>query len=291
MGTVVSLDGVLVDPERAVISVFDRGFLYGDSVYEVIRTYQGAAFELDAHLARLEGSARRIGMALPVPLERIAAEVKEAQRATGREDAYVRIIVTRGAGPISLDPHLATNPQRIIIAMPVSPPPASVYEKGASVVLTSVRRNLRDAIDPRAKTGNYLNSVMAMAEAKERGAFEAIMLDHRDFVTEGASSNVFAVIGGVVLTPPLDAGILEGVTRTVVMRVARRAGISVLELPLTEPALVQAHEVFITSSIREIVPIVKVDDVTIGDGRPGATTQRIRTLFAEYVAEYVASRA
>jgi branched-chain amino acid aminotransferase len=289
MGTVVSLDGVLVDPERAVISVFDRGFLYGDSVYEVVRTYQGVPFELEAHLARLEGSARRIAMNLPVPLGTVAQETKAAQRATGHDEAYIRIIVTRGAGPISLDPNLAANPHRIVIAMPVQPPAASVYENGATVVLTSVRRNLRDAIDPRAKTGNYLNSVMAVGEAKERGAFEAIMLDHRDFVTEGASSNVFAVIGGVVLTPPLEAGILEGVTRSVVMKVAREAGISVLEVPLTEPALKQAEEVFITSSIREIVPIVKVDDVVIGAGRPGDTTKRIRALFAEYVARYVAT--
>lgn len=288
MGTVVSLDGLLVDPEQAAISVFDRGFLYGDSVYEVIRSYQGVPFELEPHLLRLDGSARRIGMQLPVSLDAIADEIREAQRATGHPDAYIRIIVTRGAGPISLDPHLALNPRRIVIAMPVQPPPPAVYEKGTTVVLTSVRRNLRDAIDPRAKTGNYLNSVMALGEAKERGAFEAIMLDHHDFVTEGSSSNVFAVVEGVVLTPPLDSGILEGVTRSAVMKVARRAGISVLELPLTEPALKQANEVFITSSIREVVPIVKVDDTQIGEGRPGATTQRIRALFAEYVADYVA---
>jgi branched-chain amino acid aminotransferase len=314
MGTQVSLDGALVDPDKAVISVFDRGFLYGDSVYEVMRAYRGVPFELEAHLARLEGSARRIGMALPVSLEAIAAETKAALVATGHDEAYVRIIVTRGAGPIGLDPNLAVDPHRIVIAMPVSPPPASVYQHGAHVVLTSVRRNLRDAIDPRAKTGNYLNSVMAMGEAKERGAFEAIMLDHRDFVTEGASSNVFAVVkqsaqraeraeaggpalpdrdpldGGVVLTPPLEAGILEGVTRAAVMKLARKSGILVLEVPLTEPALKQAEEVFITSSIREVVPIVKVDDVVIGSGKPGATTQKIRALFGEYVASYVSAR-
>jgi branched-chain amino acid aminotransferase len=289
MGTVVSLDGVLVDPEKAAISVFDRGFLYGDSVYEVLRTYRGVPFELDAHLVRLEDSARRIGMELPVPLTTIAAEIEAAQRATGTGEAYVRVIVTRGAGPISLDPNMAIDPRRIVIAMPVSPPPPHVYEKGAGVVLAGVRRNLREAIDPRAKTGNYLNSVLAVSETKKRGAIEAIMLDHRDQVTEGASSNVFAVVGGVVLTPPLDAGILEGVTRSVVMKVARASGISVLEVPLTEPALKEAHEVFITSSIREVVPIVRVDDTTIGDGKPGATTQKIRALFAAYVASKTAA--
>ncbi len=287
MGTVVSLDGVLVAPEEARISVFDRGFLYGDSVYEVVRAYRGVPFELAAHLARLESSAARIGMALTVALDTIAQEIGAARRATGHDEAYLRIIVTRGAGPLGLDPNLALDPQRIIIAMPVQAPPAAVYERGANVVLTSVRRNLQAAIDPRAKTGNYLNSVMAVAEAKRRGAFEAIMLDHRDFVTEGASSNVFSVVGGAVLTPPLDAGILEGVTRSVVLRVAREAGILVLEVPLTAPMLEQADEVFITSSIREIVPIVKVDDTRIGDGRPGPVTGRIRGLFAEHVERYV----
>lgn len=283
------MDGQLVDPSEAVVSVFDRGFLYGDSIYEVIRTYQNVPFELEAHLTRLEGSAVRIGMGLPVSRDVIGQETQAAQHATGRPDCYLRIVVSRGSGAIGLDPDLAENPRRIVIAMPVKPPSPEIYYKGATIVLTSVRRNLRDAIDPRAKTGNYLNSVMAVGEAKRKGAFEAVMLDHRDFVTEGASSNVFAVVGGVILTPPLDVGILEGVTRSVVMRIAKRASIPLLEVPLTEPALKAADEVFITSSIREVVPIVRVDDTVIGDGRPGETTKRIRTLFAEYVEDYVRS--
>lgn len=288
-GTVVSIDGELVDPAEAVVSVFDRGFLYGDSIYEVIRTYRSVPFELESHLARLEGSGQRIGMALPVPLEVIGRETQAAQRATGHADCYLRIVVSRGAGPIGLDPELAEDPRRIVIAMPVKLPAPEVYEKGAKVVLTSVRRNLRDAIDPRAKTGNYLNSVMALGEAKRKGAFEAIMLDHRDFVTEGASSNVFAVVGGVILTPPVDLGLLEGVTRSVVMKIAKRNGIPLLEVPLTEPALKAADEVFITSSIREVVPIVQVDETVIGTGTPGKTTGRIRELFAQYVEDYVRS--
>ena len=162
-----------------------------------------------------------------------------------------------------------------------------MYADGVPVALVSVRRNLRSAIDPAAKTGNYLNSVMALAEAKQRGAYEAIMLDHRDYVTEGASSNIFAVFERAVFTPPLDAGILAGVTRGVVFEVARRAGLRVLELPLTEAALQHADEVFITSSIRELVPVVKVDDGVIGNGRPGPIYKRIRQLFDEYVEQYV----
>jgi len=290
MGTVVSLNGDLVAPEEARISIFDRGFLYGDSVYEVVRTYRGVPFELDDHLARLESSAARIGMRLPVPIETFAAEVAQTHAASGNEDSYIRIVSTRGSGTLGLDPRLAENPVRMVIAMPLSPPPPEVYAEGAAGALVSVRRNLRDAIDPQAKTGNYLNSVMALAEAKQRGAYEAVMLDHRDYVTEGASSNVFAVMGDRVLTPPLDVGILEGITRRVVMRVCAQGGLRVLELPLTQAALETADEVFITSSIREIVPIVKVDDRTIGAGRPGPAYTKIRGLFDAYVAAYVAAR-
>lgn len=290
MGTIVSLNGVLTAPEDARISVFDRGFLYGDSVYEVIRTYQGVPFELDAHLARLESSAHRIGMRLPVPLSTFAAEVAETHAASGNPDSYVRIVSTRGSGTLGLDPRLAEDPVRMVIAMPLNPPGPEAYRDGVAIALVSVRRNLRDAIDPAAKTGNYLNSVMALAEAKTRGAYEAVMLDHRDYVTEGASSNVFCVMGETILTPPLDVGILEGITRAVVFKVCRQAGLRVLELPLTAQALEAADEVFITSSIREIVPVVRVDDSKVGAGVPGPVYARIRQLFDAYVAEYAAAR-
>ena len=287
MAAVVSLNGALIPPEEAKISIFDRGFLYGDSVYEVIRTYQGVPFELEAHLERLKGSAERLMMALPASLQTIAEETKQALKASDHKDSYIRIVCTRGAGPIGLDVNLAEAPVRLVIVQPVKSPPQAIYEQGAKVALTSVRRNLRAALDPEAKTGNYLNSVMALAEAKQRGAYEAVMLDHRDFITEGASSNVFMVTGGVVLTPPVDVGILRGVTRKVIINVAQQAGLRVLELPITEAALKDADEVFITSSIREIVPIVAVDDTTIGEGRPGPVYAKLRALFMEYVQAYV----
>jgi branched-chain amino acid aminotransferase len=290
MTSLVSLNGELLPPERAVVSVFDRGFLYGDSVYEVIRTYHGVPFELDAHLRRLEGSAERIGMRLPVSLETIAEETRRTHAASGNVESYLRIVVTRGSGEIGLDPALAETPVRMVIAQPLKAPAERVYLDGASIALVSVRRNLRTAIDPRAKTGNYLNSVMAVAEARARGAFEAVMLDVHDSITEGASSNVFVVVSGVVLTPPLEVGILKGVTRDVIFEVARRIGMRVLEVPLTEAILKQADEVFITSTIREVVPIVRVDDHPIGDGRPGPVVKKLRTGFAEYVAEHVAAK-
>ncbi len=287
MATVVSLNGILVPPEDAKVSIFDRAFLYGDSVYEVVRTYEGVPFLLEAHLERLESSARRIGMRLPVPLETFAQEVADAQAARAGRDSYIRIVSTRGSGRLGLDPGLAENPVRMVIAMDLNPPAASVYEAGAKIALVSVRRNLQNAIDPQAKTGNYLNSVMALAEAKEKGAHEAVMLDHRDYVTEGASSNIFAVLGDTLLTPPLEVGILEGLTRSSVISACLKDGMRVLELPLTEAALKCADEVFITSSIREIVPIVQVDEERIGSGCPGPIYARVRRLFDAYVGAYV----
>jgi branched-chain amino acid aminotransferase len=291
MATTVVLDGELVGPERATISVLDRGFLYGDSVYEVLRTYQGVPFEIEAHLERLEGSAARIGMKLNVPPNVLRDEILKAHRSSGNPDSYVRVIVTRGAGKIGLDPALAVGPKRIVIAQDVSEmtPPARAYSDGVEIALVSVRRNLRSAIDPQAKTGNYLNSVMAIAEARQSGAYEAVMLDHQGFITEGSSSNIFLVIGGMLLTPPIDAGILKGVTRRVVLEVAKRGGIRVLEIPLPEATAHEADEVFITSSIREVVPVSKISERELG--KPGPVTLKVRALFKEYVEDHIRRNA
>ena len=288
MNTIVSVDGKIGSAEDAQISIFDRGFLYGDSVYEVIRTYHGVPFELESHLQRLEESAARIAMKLPVSLEQLAEEVLETHKASGNADSYLRVVVTRGSGPIGLDIALASDQRRFVVAKPLQEvrPDPRVYTEGVKIELVSVRRNLKNAIDPKAKTGNYLNSVMALAEARRAGAFEAVMLDHRGTVTEGASSNIFAVVGGVILTPPVDAGILLGITRTVVLDVARKAGMKVLELPLSESVLLAADEAFITSSVREIVPVVRINESVLGDGKPGPTVRRICELFAEYVTSH-----
>ncbi|MBI2372845.1 MAG: aminotransferase class IV [Deltaproteobacteria bacterium] len=281
MPTLVSLDGRSVAPEAAVISVFDRGFLYGDSVYEVIRAYRGVPFELTHHLDRLRGSAERIGMSLPVALETLADETRRAIQESGEPEAYVRVVVTRGAGAIGLDVALAEAPRRLVFVEPVSKkrPPAELYEHGAKLAIVGVVRNLREAVDPAAKTGNYLNSVLALAEAKRAGAHEALMLDHRGLVTEGASSNVFVVFGAMLLTPPLDVGILAGVTRHVVLELAKDGGLRALELPLTRKVILEADECFITSTIREIVPVVEVDGMRVGEGKPGRSTRRLIELF------------
>lgn len=283
MGRIVNMDGRLVPPEQAFISVFDRGFLYGDSVYEVLRTYGGAPFELDLHLDRLENSAELIGLALPWARERFGAQVRRTLEASQNPEAYLRLIVTRGAGEIGLDPALARGAAVILIAKELVTPPPSVYETGVKVALVGVRRNLREAIDPAAKTGNYLNNVLAMGEAQRQGAFEALMLDREGRVTEASSANVFAVRDGALVTPPIAVGILEGVTRKLVLALASRVGIAAREEQLRPEDLLLADEVFLTSTLRELVPVVSLLDRSgehaLGGGRPGPVSRRLLEAF------------
>ncbi len=292
MPTVVNLDGTLVRPSEARVSVFDRGFLYGDSVYEVIRTYGGRPFELEAHLARLRHSAGRIGLVPKWDAARSAAEIGRTLEAARGVDApdpaaapwnvgerYVRLVMTRGAGEIGLDPALAVDPVALVIVQPVHGPPARAYADGVAAAFVGVRRASPDAIDPTAKTGAHLPNVLAVREAREKGAHEALLLDERGAVVEGSSSNVFAVRGGRVTTPPLAAGILEGVTRGVVLRLARELGVAAEEAPLRPEDLEGADEVFITSTVREIVPVTRLGERTVGAGRPGPVTRRLHDAF------------
>lgn len=285
MAQAVVMNGAVCPVEEAKVSLFDRGFLYGDSVYEVLRTYGGVPFELGLHLDRLEASGERIGLSLPASKAVLAEESRRAHRASQNDESYLRIVVTRGIGSFGLDPGLAEDPLRVVLALPVKPPPEALYVEGASVEVVGVRRNLPEAVDPRAKTGNYLNSVLALREARARGAHEAIMLDASGQVTEGASSNVFVVMDGLLLTPPVRVGILEGITRRSVLEVCRRSGRRVLELPIGPEVLTAADEVFITSSIREILPVVRVNGEVVGDGRPGPVVQELREGFAAFVKE------
>src|SRR5512138_956099 len=234
MATLVNVDGALVDPSRATVSVFDRGFLYGDSVYEVVRTYGGRTFEADAHLARLAHSAGRIALELPWDARRTRAELErtlEAARGGDPPDPhaapwnvgeqYARIVMTRGAGELGLDPALAVDPRAIVIVQPLRGPLARAYAEGVKACVVGVERISPRAVDPSAKTGAHLNHVLAIREARASGAHEALLLDDHGFVTEGSSSNVFAVRRGRLCTPPLAAGILEGVTRGIVLAIAR----------------------------------------------------------------------
>jgi branched-chain amino acid aminotransferase len=290
----VNLDGALVPPSEAKISVLDRGFLYGDSVYEVIRTYGGRPFELERHLARLAHSAERIGIVPRWDGPRTAREIdrtltaaRELGPVTPDPEAapwnagewYARVVMTRGAGEIGLDPALAVDPLAVIIVQPLHAPPARSYAEGVGAAFPAVRRPSPATVDPSAKTGAHLVQVLAVKEARAAGAHEALLLDERGFVTEGSSSNVFAVRGGSVQTPPLAAGILEGVTRAVVLRLARELGVPLAEVPLRPEELEAADELFITSTMREILPVTRLGSRPVGSGRPGPVTTRLHRAF------------
>ena len=281
MPTRVFLDGKVVLPEEARVSVFDRGFLYGDSVYEVLRTFGGRPFALGEHLDRLDRSAGGIRLPLP-PLTGVEAAVRETLSAAGNAESYVRVMVTRGAGPIGLDPALGERPVLIVIVRELELPEARLYRDGAEVALVSVLRNHPRALDPAIKSGNYLNNILALAEARGRGAYEALLRDADGFITEGSSSNVFVVTGGALWTPPLAAGILDGITRRHVIDLARSRGLVVEERPLRPPDLMAADEAFICSSIRSVLPVTRVDGVTLGAGRPGPVTLALAEAYQDY---------
>lgn len=283
MATLVNLDGVLVPPERAQVSIFDRGFLYGDSIYEVIRTYGGRPFELGRHLDRLKGSAARIALPLPWSRERLEAELTRTLAAAGNPESQIRLVITRGSGEMGLDPALAVEPRVILIVGELHGPPPSAYRDGVKAQLVDVRRGV--AVDPRAKTGNYLANLLALKAARERGAYEALMVDREGRVAEGTQSNVFAVRAGKLHTPPLEVGILEGVTRAVVLEVARDLGLEVIEAPLFPADLLSADEAMVTGSVRELVPVVRVgvddEEHPLGDGRVGPVVRRLMEAFRE----------
>lgn len=276
----VWIDGAIVDGSEARVGVFDRGFLYGDSVYEVLRTFGMKPFALGEHLDRLEGSARRIGMALP---ERALIEraVADTARAAAEPDVYLRIIVTRGEGTLGLDPALADAPRLIVIALPLKLPDEALYRDGVEVALVGARRNAPGTLDPMVKSGNYLNSVLALAEARRKHAYEAIMCDTVGRLAEGSTSNLFLVRGGRVATPSLSVGLLEGITRRHVMRIARGLGISVDEIGLWPVDLHAAGEAFLTSSVRGLLPVTRADGLSIADGKPGPITRRIMAAYDE----------
>ncbi|MFL5388840.1 MAG: aminotransferase class IV [Myxococcales bacterium] len=291
MPVLVNVEGRLVPPEQAFVSVFDRGFLYGDSVYEVARTYGGRPFELGKHLDRMDRSAERIGLVLP-PRKAIESEIQRTLDAAKNPESYVRVVVTRGEGKFGLSPHYAEGLSRLfVIVRPLEPAPREHYERGLKVAVTLTRRNPAACLDPSLKTGNYMNNILALREAHAAGADDALLLDLRGKVTEASTSNIFFVQQGVVVTPPLALGMLQGVTRTVVLEVARGEGLIVREEPFGPEALAAADEVFVTSTIREIMPVTALlllggpsaDVRRIGDGKQGPVTHRLHEAFRRYV--------
>jgi branched-chain amino acid aminotransferase len=280
----VAIDGVVVDGDEARVSVFDRGFLYGDSVFEVYRTYDGVPFAEKEHLERLTRSAARLMIPMPVSIETLSEEVRATLDAAGEGEWYVRVVITRGSGPLSYDPSTATAPLRVIIAAPVSVPPAEHYERGIAVSILEASRPTDDERAAGAKASNYLANLLAVYEAKQKGAQEALVLGRAGQILEGASSNIFLVKDGKVRTPEPQPGILVGITRATVLAAAVEAGIPVEEAEVRPEDLHSADEAFLTSSIREVMPVVSVDGQTIGSGAPGDITKRLHQGYLRAVA-------
>lgn len=277
----VHIDGAVHSPEEAKVSVLDRGFLYGDSVYETIGTMYGRLFALRDHLDRLERSARRIGLRVP-PRAEIEAAVAATVAAAGNPETRVRVMLTRGVGKLDLDPASCDDCRLVVIAFPLGPPTPAMFDKGVAVAIVSVTRNSPRAIDPAVKSGNYLNNVLALGEARRTsGAYEAILCADDGAVAEGASSNVFAVVRGALWTPGSDVGILDGITRARAMELARGAGITVVERRILPDELRGADEAFLTSATRGILPVTTIDGGPVGAGVPGPITKRLMALYDE----------
>ena len=281
------IDGRVCPPGEAKISVFDRGFLYGDSVYETVSTMHGRLFALAAHLDRLERSAARIGLRAP-PRATIERAIAETAQAAANPESRVRVMLTRGVGKLDLDPATADEPQLIVVVMPFQPLPAALSEAGASAAIVSVVRNDPRAIDPAIKSGNYLNNVLALGEARRQGAHEALLCAADGSVAEGASSNVFLVKDGEVRTPGLDVGILDGITRAQVLALSRANGIPAREARLRPEELRAADEAFITSATRGVLPVTRIDGAAVGEGRPGPITRRLMQLLDQLARDGVA---
>jgi len=277
MAATVSVNGRITPERDAVISVFDHGFLYGEGVYETLRTYNGRPFLYDRHMRRLRRSARMIVLDLPLSDDDLARQIAETTAAAqlGRAEAYIRVLVTRGVGELTYDPRATPAPSVVIIVKPHVDPPPEVFERGVKVCLSPYLRNHPGSVDPMIKSNNLLNNALAMQEALRRGGTEAIMHNYRGELTECTQSNFFVVNNGAALTPPIEAGLLPGITREFIFEVGRDVGVPVREQVLRDDDLFSADECFLTSTTKEAVPIVQVDDRMIGAGVPGPVTRKL----------------
>ncbi len=279
MSRLVYINGALVPAEQATVSVFDHGLLYGDGVFEGLRSYGGKIFRLEEHVRRLYESARAICLTIPLTQAEMCAATQQAVAANKIQDGYIRSIVTRGVGTLGLDPNHCASPQVIIIADAITLYPAELYEQGLEIITSSVIRNHPAALSPRIKSLNYLNNILAKIEGLQAGCVEALMLNHKGEVAECTGDNIFVIRDGVLLTPPLDAGILGGITRDAVIEIAQAAGIEVREVALTKHDIYVADEGFLTGTAAEVIPLVKLDGRTIGTGKPGPLTLDLQQRF------------
>jgi len=269
----VYINGTFYEQEDARISVFDHGLLYGDGVFEGLRSYGGKVFRLREHLDRLWESAKAIHLEIPISLPEMTDAVNESLRVNEIDDGYVRLVVTRGVGTLGLDPAQTSDPQVIIIADRITLYPEEFYTNGLKIVTVSTVRNHPAALSPRIKSLNYLNNILAKIEGKQAGCIEALMLNHKGEVAECTGDNIFLVRHGELLTPPREAGILDGVTRQAVIELAIESGLAVHEIPLTRHDVFIADECFLTGTAAEVIPVIEVDSRSIGDGTPGPITR------------------
>ena len=275
----IYIDGEFLPRAEAKISVFDHALLYGDGVFEGIRCYNGFVFKLDEHLERLYDSAKSLMLQIPIPIDEMKQKVLETLRRNQLREGYIRLVVTRGVGDLGLDPDKCPNPSVIIIADKITLYPQNFYENGLEIVTVSVRRNYPEAINPRIKSLNYLNNILAKIEAKQSDAVEALMLNNDGYVVECSGDNIFWIKNEIIVTPPPHIGILEGVTRNSVIALAREAGFQVEERVFTRHDLYIADECFLTGTAAEVIPVVKLDQRVIGDGKPGKVTQKLIAAF------------
>ena len=279
MSRKVYINGKLVPQEEAVVSVFDHGLLYGDGVFEGLRSYGGKIFRVEDHIRRLYESAWAICLDIPIDQQAMRGAMENTLAENEIEDGYIRAVVTRGAGTLGLGPDRCHDPQVIIIADSIELYPEELYRKGLEIVTVSVTRNAPTALSPRIKSLNYLNNILAKIEGMQAGCPEALMLNHKGEVAECTGDNIFIVRDGRLLTPPLDAGILAGITRDAVIDIARESGIKVAETALTKHDVYVADECFLTGTAAEVIAVVKVDCRPIGTGKPGPMTLDLRERF------------
>ncbi len=283
MAATVNVNGRISPQDEAVIPVFDHGFLYGEGIYETLRTYQGRLFLYDRHMRRLRNSAHLIELALPFSDDEIASHIRNSIAAAklDKDDAYVRLLVTRGVGELTYDLKATPEPSWVIIVKPLLSPPAELYEKGVNVALVDVVRNHPQSVNPTIKSNNLMNSALAAQQGFKRGGFEAVMRNYRGELTECTQSNLFIVKNNAALTPPLESGLLPGITRELVFEIGRDAGIEIGEQVLHDGDLFDADEAFLTSTTREVLPIATVDERNIGNGRPGTVTRALLKAFRD----------
>jgi len=285
MGLLIYVNGQFVPEDEAKVSVFDHGFLYGDGIFEGIRAYHNSVFCLKEHVDRLYDSAKAINLEIPLSKEEMGEVILETCRCNNMRDAYIRVVVSRGKGDLGLDPKNCSQPSVVCIASNITLYPEEMYKNGLKVITVPTRRNGPEGVNPRIKSLNYLNNIMAKIEASISGAAEAILLNQEGYVTECTGDNIFLVKKGVLKTPATYMGILEGVTRNAVIKLAKQLGITVEETAFTRYDLFVADEVFLTGTAAELIPVTNIDNRVIADGKPGPVFEQLLKAYREMVKE------